>query len=235
MCDENSTEKWCHYHKPKSDRVTDALRIPSCDKDSRVAAGSASNMPICLKEWKPNPTSYIRHAAPSLFVQAILSFLWPDPSCQNCNRHLQASSRHTSTPEAASCWLIVTTMSACLLRVMFQSRHDRSSATRFNPGGSNSRGTKQPPTHITILMTTSCHDQRHKDLITNMELLGTHISLSCCLCTTGHNMGQQTTIVYVMVATGLLALVSCSPETGPLSVWMFVKTAHVLSVSRPRA
>lgn len=66
-------------------------------------------------------------------------------------------------------------MSACLLfsmRAVFQRRHDRSSATRFNASGSNSRGTKQKPSHIIILMTASCHEQHHTALTTKSPPIG---------------------------------------------------------------
>lgn len=47
-----------------------------------------------------------------------------------------SSSRRMSPLEALGGWRTVTTVSACLLfslRLIFQSRHDRNSATRFNP------------------------------------------------------------------------------------------------------
>lgn len=64
----------------------------------------------------------------------------------------------------------------------------------------------------------------------------THIP-SGCLCTTGHFMGQWSQIVYLMASPVYLwSILFCpcvsSLETGLLSVWVFVKPAHALSVSR---
>ena len=63
------------------------------------------------------------------------------------------------------------------LRVVFQSRRDRSSATGLNPSGGDSTGTTQQPSHIIIPMTASCHEQHHTALMTNaVDLWDTCIS-----------------------------------------------------------
>lgn len=88
-----------------------------------------------------------------------------------------------------------------------QRRHDRSSATRLNPDGSNSRGTKRQPGHIIILMTAPCHEQHCAVLMTNLcsSVGHTHIP-SGCLCTIGHYIGKWIYSGYAMARPVCLSL-----------------------------
>lgn len=81
-----------------------------------------------------------------------------------------SSSRQVSPLEALGCWWTVTTVSACLffsLGIRFQSRHDRRSATGFNPGQEEQR--QQTTNHVTwsFFMAACCHEQQHGALMTN--------------------------------------------------------------------
>lgn len=145
-----------------------AVTKPAGRLQDRHPFGCSDSDMVTKQEWDANATSYIHHVVPSLYVQAILSPFCQDLSCQTCHSPLHLD--ECPPLEALGCWHIVTTMSACLLislRVMFQSRYDRSNATRLNPNGSNRWGTKQQPSHIIILMTASCHEQHHMALMTN--------------------------------------------------------------------
>lgn len=172
----------------------------------------------------------------------------PHLSKQSCPRFVGISHASVAAPpstpppsplRALGCWHIVTTMSACLLIslwVMFQSRYDRSNATRLNPNGSHRWGTKQQPSRIIIPMTAFCHEQHHMTLMTNtVGLWGT------CLCTTGHNIGQWSTILYkddqsYVLGLGVFFLGPvCLAQRQALCLWVFVKAGHALSVSRLRA
>ena len=219
--------------------------ISLCDKASREAAGQRSirSADVTQRGWQSKSESLIQQLTSTMYCHPYLSKQSCLPSTLIPHARIASALETSVTPVAVGCWRTVTTVSACLLfslRVMFQSRHDRSSATRFNPSGSGSRGTKHQPSHIIILMTASCREQYHTALMIQHSWSVGHVHIpSDCICTIGHYMGQGSTIVYMMASPVCLALVCSSLalcvsclETGPLSVWVFVKAAQALSVSR---
>lgn len=157
-----------------------------CDESSTVTkpagrqqgrSASVQLADLIQRGWQRKSESRIQQLTSTMLCHPCLS---PLPWSLMPELPQASSPGWASPPEALGCWRTVTTMSACLffsLTVLFRRRHDRSSATRFNPSGSNSRGTKQQPSHIIILMTASCHEQHQTALMTStVDLEDTCIS-----------------------------------------------------------